>query len=468
MERPDTVTINAWTGPEGEPSGKLSEQAETWAVHRKSPPVARLLVAPEPVDLRNWRHPSVGWGLILPENEAVSEQDRAVAADAPAVIQELVAARGQAPVLRYRPDLHTRFLRRYYRHRPPQDIAVNSGAPQGTGEGCLPRYLLICGSPEAVPWSLQYVLNSAAFVGRLDLDEVGLQRYVRALMNDWRDAEGRADHPVVWATDHGRSDITWLMHRAIAAPVASKPAADSDIGAKLRTLTGREATAEALTQALAAQRPGLIVTTSHGMTGPLGDSDLMARQLGLPVGNDHRLLSPDLLLSRWQPDGALWYAHACCSAGSDAETRFKGLVANGSSVDRTLAAVAALGASVAPLPKRLLGAERPLRAFIGHVEPTFDWTLRQPETGQVLTASIQTALYDRMYRKQPETVGMALEACYRHVGDLLAQWEQSLRDVARAVPEAALAALRSQLMALDRQSMVILGDPTTCLPPLQP
>ena len=35
-----------------------------------------------------------------------------------------------------------------------------------------------------------------------------------------------------------------------------------------------------------------------------------------------------------------------------------------------------------PLPRKLLGAEKPLRAFLGHVEPTFDWTLRDPETGQ--------------------------------------------------------------------------------------
>jgi hypothetical protein len=118
------------------------------------------------------------------------------------------------------------------------------------------------------------------------------------------------------------------------------------------------------------------------------------------------------------------------------------------------------------LPRQLLGAEKPLRAFIGQVEPTFDWTLRQPETGQVLTASLQNALYQRMHRARPEPVGLAFEDCYRHVGELLAQWNQALRQIAKGNPEASLAALRSQLTALDRQSMVILGDPTACLPPL--
>jgi lactam utilization protein B len=61
---------------------------------------------------------------------------------------------------------------------------------------------------------------------------------------------------------------------------------------------------------------------------------------------------------------------------------------------------------------------------------------------------------------------MAFEGCYRHVGELLSQWNQALRNINKMVKNARVAALRSQLTALDRQSMVILGDPTACLPPL--
>jgi len=162
----------------------------------------------------------------------------------------------------------------------------------------------------------------------------------------------------------------------------------------------------------------------------------------------------------------IWYAHACCSAGSDTGTSYDGLVDPGSVKD-TLAAVGALGAGVAPLPKALLGANKPARAFVGQVEPTFNYTLRNPENRQVLTSSTRRALYNRMFREQPEPVGMAFEICYRHVGELFAQWQQLVRDVARAVPGAREAALRTQLMAIDRQSMVILGDPTVALPPLE-
>src|SRR6185295_13974597 len=102
-----------------------------------------------------------------------------------------------------------------------------------------------------------------------------------------------------------------------------------------------------------------------------------------------------------------------------------------SSVEKILQAVAGLGSRVAPLPRKLLGAEKPLRAFVGHVEPTFDWTLRA-ETGQVLTSTIQKALYERMYRARPEPVAMAFESVYRHVGELLAQWNDALYRVNQA------------------------------------
>jgi hypothetical protein len=198
----------------------------------------------------------------------------------------------------------------------------------------------------------------------------------------------------------------------------------------------------------------------------------MQQQLGVLVDSAGKLLQPDKLLAQWQPDGAIWYAHACCSAGSDSKNSYKGLVTGNSGVARILDTVALLGAQVAPLPKALLGAAKPLRAFLGHVEPTFDWTIRDPNTGQKLTETLQEALYNHMYQQVPETVGMAFQACYNHVGELFAQWNQALEVIndsesTQAEREAARkGALRTQLTALDRQSLVILGDPTVALPPL--
>ena len=70
---------------------------------------------------------------------------------------------------------------------------------------------------------------------------------------------------------------------------------------------------------------------------------------------------------------------------------------------RCAGSVARLGA----LPQRLLGAKGPLRAFVAHVEPPFDWTLSAPTTGQHLTGPLVEAVNPNLFSRQP--LGMALE-----------------------------------------------------------
>jgi hypothetical protein len=464
MGLPESLSINAWCG---EPvSGALGESAENWGVKAQRETPRKIMVAEEPAELWDWENPDVGWGIVLPENEDVSPAIRATAQDAPAPIQSLVEERGNAPVFRYRADLLNRKVRRYLADGSARDLDITD-SKRGIGDKKLPRYLLIYASPAEIPWSFQYVLGQSAFVGRLDLDGDGLENYVTALIDGWASANCRADQPVVWAVDHGHPDITWLMDGAIAKPIAAKLQQDGDIGDKVHQISGSAATIDGLHGELKSRCPALVITTSHGMTGPLNDAGRMRRNLGLLVDDQHRLLQPAGLLDDWEPDGAIWYSHACCSAGSDATTSYKGLVETGSKVDRVLNAVAALGAQVAPFPRGLLGASKPLRAFIGQVEPTFDWTLRA-ETGQVLTNSLCEALYTRMHQKKPQPVGMAFHEVHLHAGQLFSQLDSLRRDIVRAVAGAKEAAIRTHLAALDRQSMVILGDPTVALPPLVP
>jgi hypothetical protein len=460
----EAISINAWTGTAGA-AGALGANAGKWGVQQHLQDYPHDLAAAEPADFRNWRDPEVGWGVLLADTDAVSKIDRAHAVDAPASIKTLLAARPGAPVFRYRPGLLAGFLRRYYADGTERDIAL-SGSARGIGDKKLPWYMLIVGAPRDIPWHVQYLLNLTCFTGRLDLDEDARARYVDALVNDWKDSAVSSNRPVVWAVDLGQPDITWLMRGTIADPVAAKLRADPQIGDKLTHLAGSTATVAGLIDGLKRARPALIVTTSHGLTSPISDPAVMRKQLGLLVDGFGASVTPDALLDGWQPDGAIWYAHACCSAGSDTGTSYKGLVTAGSSVEQTLEAVGALGAAVAPLPKALLGASKPARAFVGQVEPTFNYTLRNPENRQVLTASIQTALYNRMFRQQPEPVGMALATCYGRVGELFALWQELVRQVGQAVSGAREAALRAQLMAIDQQSVVILGDPTAVLPPL--
>jgi hypothetical protein len=472
--------LNAWAdggNADGVPTGGVSGillDAAGWAL-RNAPESAPEFLAPRVTEPRNWRDPFVGWGVIVRDGTTL-----------PSPIRELVAAR--AEVLKTKPEaLIYSFLAdapgtvRYVcvrNHAARRDIAIE-GAPSGVAADALPTYLLIVGTPVEVPWRLQYVLNTTRCVGRLALTDQALRNYVTALRGwDAQPASGptsgagaRPERAVIWAVVHGDDDITRLMRDAIAAPLAAKLADDAQLKPTFIDGSAEAATGSALSDTLTAERPALIVTTSHGRTGPLDDPQKMADSLGMPITSDGTPLTPERLGS-WMPDGAVWYAHACCSAGSDERSNFVGLFEKGSPAATVLQRVAALGSRVAPLPTALLGAHRPLRAFIGHVEPTFDWTLELPVTGQFLTNGLIDALYTRLYvaadanpPTPPSPIGYALRSWYRRTAGLAGQHRATELEFNRGkdVDEALLA---TALAVRDLESTVILGDPTVAIPPL--
>jgi hypothetical protein len=461
MPEPTTLRANAWTG-DASPASTLGTAAVSWALGRAAGMrVPELLKVPGEADPGDWRDPRVGWGLVLSEKPGLSAAQLATCADAPEAIQALAAARNQALILRYRSEAKAGnrllFLRDY---KGGRDLAVDRSMV-GTLAGALPSYLLLYGSPEEIPWEMQYILSTRGPVGRLDLAGEALESYVAAAIGDWNGSAMQPDHAVVWAVDHP-GDITNTMWKTIASPVHAALAADGDIGGNAVLLQGGPATAAGLLGALGTHRPSLIVTTSHGKTGPLADPAAMQRDLGLPVDQDFATLDPAALLAGWQPDGAIWYAHACCSAGSDRDSNFVRLFEQGDPLRQLLASVAALGSLTAPLPRALLGAKKPLRAFVGKVEPTFDWTLEQPSNHQHLTAPLVRALYNQLFAQKP--VGLAFRDWHVGVGTLFTTWAQLLDDF-NSGQDVARALLYTRLAAQDLQTTVILGDPAVALPP---
>ena len=471
MNFPESISINGWCGQPMK--GSLSVNAVRWgadpaAIDRTCRRNDKLKwvqrYAPE-LDLRNWEDERVGWGLVLPDNEHLPIKQRGTANDAPEPIQQLVAHRNNAPVFRYNPASEESQIGRYDGDGDyiPFDI---TGSVRGIGETCLPTYLLIYASPRDIPWNFQYRLNLDLFVGRLDLEGSPLENYVTALIDNWGNSYCDPPSRLIWAVNHGDPDITWLMKGSIAKAIRDKIQSDPDFANSLHEITDSEATVEELCKNLKSYCPALIISTSHGMTGPLENRNLMRKQLGLLVDDKHTLLYPDILLNDWQPDGAIWYAHACCSAGCDGEARYQDLVDEESDVGKVLNEVAALGPQSAPLPQALLGDEKPLRAFIGQVEPTFNWTL-QADTGQVLTSAFCQALYDGMHHKKPMTVGMAFEGLYHNAASYYSRFVALQGKAAKENKDDMTGAIRAKLIAQDLESLVILGDPTVSVPAIR-
>ena len=409
----------------------------------------------------DWRDPDVGWGVVLPDRDDLAAAEKANGVDAPEPIRRLLAARAPAPILRYRAELGIEKLVRYFDDGTSQPPEVGL-TKFGTGAGRLPRFLLLAGSPRELPWALQYSLNRRHVVGRLDLVPDALDRYVTALLNDWEGMAPDPSRPVVWSARF--DSMTTKMDITIAAQIRAALQGDCEIGDRLVSMTGAAAAHDGLIAALRDNRPAVIVTSSHGQTGPLDDDVAMRAQLGVPVDVDRRVLDVDALLAEWSPGGAIWFAHACCSAGSNERTAYDGLLREGTNAHTVVHAVAGLGATLASLPTRLLGAAKPLRAFVGHVEPTFDWTLIDPETGQHFAMPLVSAVYPGLYQRLP--VGYALGDHYTGVGVLYGKLSNARDGVNEAVAGSREKATFYRLTATDRESLVVLGDPTAMIPPL--
>jgi hypothetical protein len=461
------IQINAYD-PTGVPSvgtfDPRDRRVKRFALAQSVQPPKTFLAPTAEPELTEWQNSEVGWGLVVPDTWGTR---------LPEPLRALLDARQGAPVLHFKKgwDRAFTFLRNEAQGR---DVAI-AGPHRGTGPGRLPQYLLICGTPEEVPWRLQFILNANRSVGRLPLSGEGLRNYVQALLTGFPGeppAKPADPHTTVtWATDLGEADITRLMRTHIAAKVHEQYAHDDEIGSKATFLDGQvdpaKATASSLIDELKQKKPGMIVTTSHGLTGPTNDRDALRATLGLPVDQGGTALDPVSLLKNWSPSGAIWYSHACCSAGAESPSAFEDLFEPDTSLSRILNGIASAGSVVAPLPMQLLGHTRPCRAFIGHVEPTFDWTLRNPGNRQVVTQPIVEALYRKLFRVTPTRMpsGLAFRDVYANIGSNLASWEnaRSVYDTDTG-PRNVEDLLMFQLAGRDLQSLVILGDPATMLP----
>jgi hypothetical protein len=458
---PEQLSINAWRGVAA--SGEVAEGANRWGSLDTGLPHSQAVLPLAPVaDQRDWNHDDVGYGILLLDNDRPAAE-KAAGADLPAPLRELLIERPKTVQLRWSPAMNTeRFVNRYLPDGSVQSPQIGI-TPFGVAKAKLPRYVLIIGGPDIIPWSVQYALETRHAVGRLPLDEEGLGNYIDAMLSDWSGADLDTAAPLMWTVSIP-GDITDEMRATIANPLEAKFTGEPTLPRFVHKTDG-SATGAELLEALRTTRPSLVVTSSHGLT--QGDDAALRGSLGLPVDVSHQAVALDAL-DQAMPHGAIWYAQACCSAGGDAVSHYEDLLAPGTAAFATVTAVAKLGTTVAPAATRLLGRKNPVRAVFGHVEPTFDWTLRVPETGQGLGGHIVSALSDNMIgNRQP--LGFAFTDYRAGVGELHTQW-MSARDQFRSADTTAQRdALRNtltrlRLTAIDRQSLVLLGDPTVKIP----
>ena len=248
-----TLRINAWN-PEISNSSVLSPSWHGWNVRQQMQRIDRTLPFVDGPDPRNWRHPKIGWGVVLPDNENLSMKDRALPIELPEKVRTIIAGRNGV-VLRHRADLAPEKIARYYADDGRrQDFRV-LGSEIGIGIGEMPMYLLILASPEQIPWKHQYVMAGKRLVGRLDLPADALENYFIHLENDWQGSAAKPLKPLLWSVDWA-GDITSLMRQMVADSAYETYKTDDTL--EPCYLHDAGATSGALLERLRSKLPGVI------------------------------------------------------------------------------------------------------------------------------------------------------------------------------------------------------------------
>lgn len=427
----------------------------------------------DPTDLAQ-----TGWGVVFPAVKPGTEEARDLDA-----IQEALA-----PLLRLRQAQagdRFRVLSGAQGYRPGQtkvDFLRRLGAvPSGAVDPrVLPYYLLLVGSPEAIPFEVQYQLDVQFAVGRVHFDlpesyahyaESIVTAETRGLALSPRGAFFGPEHPGDAATHLTRSLLLPPLADCLRGAGASGRPESSRLVAD--TFFGPVATRRSLEALLGgSETPALLVCAGHGLSPAPSDpaADLLRRGAlicqdwtpGAPL-TDEVLFSADHLSMEAKVHGLIAFFMACFSGGSPRWSSFPG-EDHGTMQPREVSPRPFL----AELPRRLLAHPRGgALAVVGHVDLAtnrsyVDPTIRSPRAGY--TQFFEDFL-NRLCEGQP--IGHCLDDFGQRYADLasdLAEHLTRLRRHAGPVDGDQLTTLTYLWAgAIDARNFTLIGDPAVRL-----
>ncbi len=345
-----------------------------------------------------------GWGVIFPDGVD------------PAVKDAL------APLLDLRREQAGGLFRLYEKddgYQPGDakiDFLVRHGYSSGVADPeRVPYYLLIVGSPEAVPYRFQSQLDVQYAVGRIHFES--LQEYANYAESVVAAETGRLALPrqvSFFGVENKDDQATRLSTRHLVSPLVEHmrgKRSDWRVETRLRA----EATKAGLARMLGGgETPALLFTASHGMEFPNGDARQQPHQGALlcgdwpgpadwrgkgPIPQEFYFSGDDLAVDA-SLLGLIGFFFACYGAGTPLHDEF----ARPSSKKRRREL--APHAFLAALPTKMLSHPRGgALAAVGHVERAWGYSFGWPGVGSQ-TVTFESTL-DRLLKGYP--VGAALD-----------------------------------------------------------
>ena len=396
-----------------------------------------------------------GWGVVFAED---ADPDIREALEPLLTLRRRQAGRRKA--YRYRELMGDLGYRR-------DESKVRFLARHGVGSGPadpdrLPYYLLLVGSPEAIPYDFQYSLDVQYAVGRLCFDTVEeYAHYARSVVAAEEGAFARPRQATFFGVRQPGDLATEMVHDLLVNPLARQLAR----GARrwdVRTACGPDATKERLGRLLGgSETPALLFTGSHGVGFRRGSSRQRSHQGALvcqPVSEQAAVgpcFSADDVPDSACPGGLIAFAFACYSAGTPHSDSF---------ADPGAAEPVEISDQpfVARLPQRLLGHPRGgALAVVGHVDRAWSYSFWWP------LAEAQTEVFASVLRRL--LAGYPLGSAMEFLNQRYSELECDLADLRQRLDlcgQPDLLELEGLWTARnDARNFVVLGDPAVRLVP---
>jgi hypothetical protein len=351
-------------------------------------------------------------------------------------------------------------------------LSRSKAAPGPANPRKVPYYLLLVGSPETIPFKVQYQLDVQYAVGRLHFDTA--DEYANYANTVVAAETGRIRRPktVGLFGVRNKGDVaTQLSADHLITPLADS-LRQNETHWDTQRLLGPECTRVALLDLLRAETaPALLISASHGIGLPNGDRRQLAHQGAIlcqdwPGPLRHRgpipdefYVSADHVPSGLRLDGLIAFFFACFGGGTPTMDDFAHL-AQGAQ------AQIAPHPFVAALPRTLLGRPNGALAVIGHVERAWTYSFLWGQAGRQLDV-FESAISSLLGGGR---IGSAMEWFNTRYAELSSDLTVAIGDrrAERARPETETLVDDLELAGMwtannDARSFIVLGDPAVRL-----
>ena len=337
----------------------------------------------------------------------------------------------------------------------------------------VPRYVLIAGGPDQVPFGVQSLLDGVANVGRLDFDQVeDLATYAaKVLRIEAAPSPLVTREAIVFAPDGGPNDPTHYSRRYMAEPLAD--VIQNDLHLTTKRMIGDQATKANLAATFVGATPAIVYSASHGL-GAVSEPLNVQQKYNGAICCQHQggltmdaLFGADDVPANSTPflEGAIFFQFACYGYGTPAVSDYAHwLNAPGKetrNADRDF---------VAAFPKRLLAHPNGPIAFIGHLDTAFLHGFADVDAIETLDrwhTRVQPYLSAVKMLLGVQPSGLALQAMnerYATYNALLANTHDRIqRGRMQWTPELEARFLDTWITRGDAQNYMVLGDPAARL-----